>query len=38
LAPGRYVVRFEHADFAPQRRNIVVKDKGVVILNIALIR
>lgn len=38
LAPGRYVVRLEHADFAAQRRNIVVKDKGVVILNIALIR
>lgn len=38
LAPGRYVVRFEHNDFAAQRRSIVVKDKGVVILNIALIR
>ncbi len=38
LAPGRYVVRFEHGDFAGQRRTIVVKDKGVVILNIALIR
>lgn len=38
LVPGRYVVRFEHAAFAPQRRSIVVKDKGVVILNIALIR
>lgn len=38
LAPGRYVVRLEHPDFAPQRRNVVVKDKGVVILNIALIR
>lgn len=38
LVPGRYVVRFEHDAFAPQRRSIVVKDKGVVILNIALIR
>jgi hypothetical protein len=38
LTPGRYLVRFEHADFAPQRRSIVVKDKGVVILNIALVR
>lgn len=38
LVPGRYLVRFEHAEFAPQRRSIVVKNKGVIILNIALIR
>jgi Carboxypeptidase regulatory-like domain len=38
LAPGRYTVRFEHPSFAPQRRTIVVKDRGVVILNISLVR
>lgn len=38
LAPGRYTVRFEHPNFAPQRRTIVVKNRGVVILNIGLLR
>lgn len=38
LTPGNYVVKFEHADFATQQRRIRVYDRGVVILNIALIR
>jgi len=36
LAPGRYTLRFEHPDLAPQKRVISVQDRGVVILNIAL--
>jgi hypothetical protein len=36
LAPGRYTVRFRHDDFKNQRRVVVVQDRGVVILNIAL--
>jgi hypothetical protein len=38
LAPGRYTLRFDHPEFAPQRRTIVVKDRGVVIINIGLVR
>lgn len=38
LAPGTYTVKFEHADFSPQQRKIQVYDRGVVILNIGLIR
>lgn len=36
LAPGNYTVRFSHDDFKNQKRDIVVQDRGVVILNIAL--
>lgn len=36
LSPGKYTVRFRHEDFKNQRRVIVVQDRGVVILNIAL--
>lgn len=38
LAPGRYTLRFEHPNFVPQRRTVVVKDRGAVILNIGLVR
>jgi hypothetical protein len=38
LAPGRYTVTLQHPDFATQERVIVVHDRGVVILNIALAR
>jgi hypothetical protein len=38
LPPGRYVVKFEHPDFATQTRRIHLQDRGVVILNIALVR
>jgi 5-hydroxyisourate hydrolase-like protein (transthyretin family) len=36
LTPGRYTVRFHHADYKNQMRVVVVEDRGVVILNIAL--
>lgn len=36
LTPGEYRLRAEHPDFAPQGRVIVVVERGVVILNIAL--
>jgi len=36
LSPGEYRLRAEHPDFAPQGRVIVVVERGVVILNIAL--
>jgi hypothetical protein len=36
LAPGRYTVRFNHPDYKNQMRVVVVEDRGVVILNIAL--
>jgi len=36
LAPGEYRLRAEHPDFAPQGRVIVVVERGVVILHIAL--
>lgn len=36
LSPGKYTVRFRHDDFKNQRRVVVVQDRGVVILNIAL--
>jgi hypothetical protein len=38
LAPGRYTVKLEHTSFATQQRVIVLRDRGVVILNIALSR
>jgi len=38
LAPGRYTVKLEHASFVTQQRVIVIRDRGVVILNIALTR
>jgi hypothetical protein len=38
LAPGRYTVKLEHASFTSQERVIVIRDRGVVILNIALTR
>jgi hypothetical protein len=38
LPPGKYTVVFEHEDFRKQRRRIRVHDRGVVILNIALLR
>lgn len=38
LPPGKYTVVFEHEDFRKQQRKIRVHDRGVVILNIALIR
>ena len=38
LAPGTYTVKFQHEDYATQRRTIRLQDRGVVILNIALIR
>src|SRR5690606_22559345 len=36
ISPGKYTVRFRHDDFKNQRRVVVVQDRGVVILNIAL--
>jgi len=36
LVPGEYKLRAEHPDFAPQGRVIVVVERGVVILHIAL--
>lgn len=36
LKPGEYRLRAEHPDFAPQGRVIVVVERGVVILHIAL--
>lgn len=38
LAPGRYTVKLEHANFVTQQRVIVIRDRGVVILNVALTR
>jgi hypothetical protein len=38
LAPGRYTLELQHPGFAPQQRVIVVRERGVVILNIALVR
>lgn len=36
LAPGRYTLELQHPGFAPQQRVIVVRERGVVILNLAL--
>jgi hypothetical protein len=36
LAPGSYVVEFRHEGHTTQKRKIVVANRGVVILNIAL--
>jgi hypothetical protein len=36
LAPGRYTLQLQHPGFAPQQRVIVVRERGVVILNLAL--
>jgi hypothetical protein len=38
LAPGSYTVTFRAERYQPQQRRIVVRDHGVVILNIALTR
>jgi hypothetical protein len=38
LSPGRYTVTFRNEGFSPQKRTITVKNRGVVILNIALTR
>ncbi len=38
LTPGRYTVKLRHPSFTTQERVIVVHDRGVVILNIALAR
>jgi hypothetical protein len=38
LAPGRYTVKLEQVGFVTQQRVIVIRDRGVVILNIALSR
>jgi Carboxypeptidase regulatory-like domain len=38
LAPGTYTVIFEAPNYGAQRRTIRVRDHGVVILNIALVR
>ncbi len=38
LSPGRYTVKFEHEDYTTQVRKIRVKNRSVVILNIALER
>ena len=38
LAPGKYTLEFEHPEFGSQQRKIHVVDRGVVILNIALVR
>ena len=36
LVPGRYTLTFEHAELSTQRRVIVVEERGVIIVNIAL--
>lgn len=38
LAPGKYVLHFQHANFASQRRRVNIGERGVVIVNIALTR